>query len=98
MKNRIPTFSKLNKVALKIAAGSFVVGTLLFLTTLLMRVDALYVVGYLFIMISFFVNFVLVFSVFFHLLVTKTCKEHLFTLYCILINIPIAIGYFVILI
>lgn len=93
MKNRIKQFSSLNKLALKIATGSFLLGTLIFLIATINSHDVVLIAGFIFIVLAFLTNVIALMAVFFCSLLNKKYCENLFTLYCILINLPIAIGY-----
>ena len=97
MKNRIHSFTSLNKIALKIAAGSFILGTLLFLVALITANDTVYITGFIYLLMVFLTNLIVIIAVVLHFAFGKNYKENSFTLYCLMINIPIAIAYLIIL-
>ncbi|KQC34310.1 hypothetical protein AAU57_13900 [Nonlabens sp. YIK11] len=93
MKNRISQFMILNKIAVFFALGCFVIGGLLFILSFLIPEDYLLGFGVLFFFLAILGNGIFLICISVRLLLTKTYKENFFTLYCILINIPITIGY-----
>ena len=68
-------------------------GSVIFLFAMLFDIDYIIGIGLLFMTLAVIGNLLLFFAVLFNLLTQVDKKQSVFTLYCVLINIPIGIGY-----
>lgn len=91
-------FSNTNRLLLKVALISFCLGTLLFLTALYTKQDALLIIGFLYVVTAVIVNLICFATVFINLFNPKqSIQESFVTLILLSLNIPVAIFYFSIL-
>lgn len=89
----------INKNALIMAVISFLIGTILFLSFLLFKWDPLLGFGLMYVYISVFVNSIMLLVILVNALThLKNYKENILTILLFILNIPIAIGYFLIII
>ncbi|SCX88510.1 hypothetical protein SAMN05192588_0096 [Nonlabens sp. Hel1_33_55] len=97
MRNRISSFHTYSKIALWVAIFTLILGGLIFLSSILFPIDLVYGIGATFIVLAFLANVIILLVMVTRLLITPTFKENLFSIYCLLINIPIVVGYIYIL-
>ncbi len=88
-----------NKNALFIATISFLVGTILLISYVMIDWDTLIPIGIFYVLIAFTLNIITLVAVIANSLINyHLYKENVLTVVLFLINIPVAIGYFLIVI
>jgi|GEM_PF-5093636 len=96
MNNRLTRFTPTNRYALKLALGSFAIGSLIFMIEMATGWDYIKIVALFYLLIAFISNTLMFLIVVVNTILHTDKKQGWFTLYCLLINIPIAIGYLMI--
>lgn len=94
----ISSFSKVNQFGIINSMISFVLGSLILLAYLISQVDVLISAGMYYLLIAFYWNLAVITMILIAMLYRKTRKESLSTIGLMLINIPIAFIYFLIVI
>lgn len=94
----ISSFSKVNQFGIINSMISFVLGSLILLAYLISQVDVLISAGMYYLLIAFYWNLAVITMILIAMVYRKTWKESLSIIGLMLINIPIAFIYFLIVI
>ncbi|MBP2832192.1 hypothetical protein J8281_08320 [Aquimarina sp. U1-2] len=85
----------INKKALQVAVSSFLLGTIILALYLISESPSFLIAGVFYVLITLVLNAIMFIELLIHAIIMhQYYRENLITIFCFLVNIPIALGYF----